>query len=423
MVTTLAAGLLPALRVSRPDLAPVLKGETPSGKSRSWFRGSLIVAQIACSQFLLVGTGLLVGSYFQVQHIRPGFDMGRHVLFATMLPNAENPNLNYEDMLGRLRALPGVRRVSSVGNPPLSGSGGGAQQVSIPGVTGEPVGIAGNAVGPEYFTAMGTAILRGRDFTKSDSAGTAIVNEQMARRFWGDAGRAIGQFIRVDGKDRQIVGVVETGKYQWLLEQPTPFFFLFTPGAGTLLIETAGDPAAMAGAVRKTFREEVTGVTLNSLVTLRQQMSLAFFVWQAACGVVGDFRDPGNLPVGRWAVWRGVVRSHSPHPRDWRAHGDGGAPSRCVETGPAAGPFDGGDWGGDWHGRRGGGSAGRLGGPLSGKPGGPASTSRSRAGSGGSHLPSHSGAGAESDSHRPHDGSARRVGVHTALRLFSIESK
>lgn len=213
--------------------------------------------------------------------------MGRHLLFATMLPNAERPNINYDDLFRRLGAVPGVRRVSSVRNPPLSGSGTGAQQVLIPGVTSEPVGIAGNAVGPEFFTAMGTAILRGRDFTKSDSAGTAIVNEQMARRFWGDAGHAIGQFIRVDGKDRQIIGVVETGKYKWLLEEPTPFFFLFTPGAGTLLIETAGDPAAMAGAVRQTFREEVPGVTLSSLVTLRQQMSLAFFVWRAGAGLLG----------------------------------------------------------------------------------------------------------------------------------------
>jgi putative ABC transport system permease protein len=287
MVTTLAAGLLPALRVSRPDLTAILKGETPSGKSRSWFRGVLIIAQIACSQFLLVGTGLLVGSYFQVQHIRPGFDTDRHLLFATLLPNVERPNFNYEDMLGRLRAIPGVRRVSSVREPPLSGLGGGAQQISIPGVTDEPVGIAGNAAGPEYFTAMGTAILRGRDFTTSDSAGIAIVNEQMARRFWGDASRAIGQFIRVDGKDRQIVGVAETGKYQSLVEEATPVFFLFTRGAETVLIETAGDPAAMADSVRKTFREAVPGVILHSLVTLRRQMSLAFFLWQAAAGLLG----------------------------------------------------------------------------------------------------------------------------------------
>ena len=299
VVTTLATGLFPALRVSRPDLTAVLKGETSSAKSRSWFRGGLIVAQIACAQFLLVVTGLLVSSYLQVQHIRPGFDRSRHLLFATLLPAAELPKVNfYEDMLGRLSALPGVRRVASAGSLPLSGSGGGAQQVSIPGVTEEPVGIGAYWVGPEYFTAMGTAILRGREFTVLDSAGVVIVNEQMARGFWGDAGRAIGQFIRVDGKDRQVVGVVETGKYQTLLEPPTPIFFLPTHGGGTVLIETAGDPAAMAVSVRKAFRDSVTGVTLNSLVTMRQQMSLAFFVWQAGAGLLGIFAILGIFLSG-----------------------------------------------------------------------------------------------------------------------------
>ncbi len=299
VVTTLATGLFPAVRVSRPDLTAVLKGETPSARSRSWFRGGLIVAQIACAQFLLVVTGLLVGSYLQVQHIRPGFDMSRHLLFATLLPATEHPKANlYEDMLGRLSALPGVRRVASVGSPPLSGSGGGAQRVSIPGTTDEPVGIGAYWVGPEYFTAMGTAILRGREFTALDSAGVVIVNERMARGFWGDAGRAIGQFIRVDGKDRQVVGVVETGKYQTLLEPPTPIFFLPAHGAETVVIETEGDPAAMAGSVRKAFRESVSGVTLNSLVTMRQQMGVAFFPWRAGAGLLGIFAALGIFLAG-----------------------------------------------------------------------------------------------------------------------------
>jgi predicted permease len=285
--TTLAAGVVPALRASRPDLAPLLKGGAPGGKSRSWFRSSLIVAQIACSQFLLVGTGLLMASYLQVQHIRPGFDIDRHVLFATAIPNAKTSNLNVDDWARRLRAMPGVRRVCFVANPPLSGSGDAVRQVSLPGITADPVGIRGNSVGPEYFTAMGTAILRGRDFTAADSDGTAIVNEQMARRFWGGAGRAIGQFFRVDGKDRQIVGVVETGKYRWLTDEPEPYLFLFTRGTPTLLIETAGDPAAVAGSVRKTFRDQLPDVSLISLVTLRQELGLAFFGWRAGASLFG----------------------------------------------------------------------------------------------------------------------------------------
>ena len=70
-------------------------------------------------------------------------------------------------------------------------------------------------------------------------------------------------------------------------ERPTPFFFLFTPVQPILLIETAGDPAAMAGSVRKTFREQFPGFTLFTLVTLRQQMALAFFLWQAGASLLG----------------------------------------------------------------------------------------------------------------------------------------
>ena len=287
LVTTLAAGLMPALHLSRPQLAPALKGEAAGGTSRSWFRSILVVAQIAFSQFLLVGTGLLAATYFQVQHIRPGFDMNRHMLFAVALPETEHSNFNQRDMLERLRRIPGVRRVSYVRNPPLSGSGDAEQQVTIPGIVEGPLGIAGNATGPEYFAAMGTTILSGRDFRESDSTDAAIVNEEMARRYWSNASQAIGRYFHVDGRDRRIVGVVETGKYQTLMERPRPFFFLFTRGETHILIETAGDPAAMADSVRKAFREYAPGMTLHSLVTLREQMGMAFFLWKAAAGILG----------------------------------------------------------------------------------------------------------------------------------------
>ncbi len=167
MVTTLATGLFPALRVSRPDLTAVLKGETPSARSRSWFRGGLIIAQIACSQFLLVVTGLLVGSYLQVQHIRPGFDMEPASALCHLAPDhGASQSQLYEDMLGRLtrasrsapRQLPSGIRRSAVRAEGPSRSPFRVLRTSR-------WGSAANAVGPEYFTAMGTAILRGRDFT------------------------------------------------------------------------------------------------------------------------------------------------------------------------------------------------------------------------------------------------------------------
>ena len=296
MVSTLAAGLLPALRASCPDLTPVLKGDASGGKSRPWFRTALVIGQIACSQCLLVGTGLFMASDQHAQQIRPGFDIGRNVLFATVVATNAGPSVDYETMLDRLRAIPGVRRVSSVSDPPLNGSGLASHRVSISGVIEEPVQIAGNYVDSGYFTAMGTRILRGRDFVHSDTDRAAIVNEEMARRFWGDASRAIGQPFRVEGKDRQIAGVVETGKYRSLLEDPMPFFSLCTRAAGSLVIETAGSPAAMAEPVRKALSGP--GITVKPLLTLREEVGLAYSPWRAKATLLGGFAFLGIFLAG-----------------------------------------------------------------------------------------------------------------------------
>ena len=287
LVATLAAGLLPALRSSRPELLPALKGE-PGVVSGSWFRSALIVGQIAIAQFLLAGTGLLVRACLQVEHMRPGFDPGRQVLFTLVFPDSPKAFPDYPRVQEYLRAIPGVRHVTVVRNPPLNGSGGAPRQVAIPGMA-EHVAIAGSSAGPGYLTAIGSTILRGRDFTASEDAGAAIVNDQMARRYWGGPDSALGRFFEVDGRRRQIVGVVETGRYRFLLEDPTPYFYLFTRGAENIVIEAApGQTAsALAPLVRETIRRKAPGLTVHSLNTLRQQMSLPLFAWRASSGIFG----------------------------------------------------------------------------------------------------------------------------------------
>jgi predicted permease len=290
-ITTLAAGLLPALRFSRPELMAALKGE-PGVLSRSWFRGTLIVGQIAFAQFLLAGTGLLVRTYLQVERIRPGFDPDRQVLFAIVIPNNARAFTEYfaeySGLQNQLRALPGVRRVTVVQNAPLSGSGGAPHQFTIPGLA-DPIGIPGNAAGPEYLTAIGSRILRGHDFTASESDSAAIVNEQMARRYWGDPGAALGRFFQLDGRRRQVVGVVETGKYNMLLEDASPYFYSFTRTAESIVIEAAPGQtaAALAPAVREIVRRKAPGLTVMSLNTLQQQMTLPLFAWRATSGLFG----------------------------------------------------------------------------------------------------------------------------------------
>ena len=223
----------------------------------------------------------------EVRRIRPGFDPDRKLLLATLLPNRENANISFADLADSLRAVPGVRRVSFIRQPPMGLGGEGTKPVFVAGATQEPLEVAANSAGADYFAIMGTRLLRGRDFSERDVRGTVIVNEVLARRLWGSADAAVGRFLRVGAQDCQVAGVVENGKYHSLVEDPIPYLYTFSRGEGTLVIETAGEPGAMAESVRKAFRESAPDASLVGLVTLREHLRIALFAWQITAGLLG----------------------------------------------------------------------------------------------------------------------------------------
>jgi putative ABC transport system permease protein len=302
LLTALAAGLVPSLRASRPDLVPTLKGDAPTGGRRFRFRGGLVIAQIAISQFLLVGAGLLFRSYQEAQRARPGFDPERKVLVAFLQSTAEDKTVDFPRLADRLGKVPGVVRVSSASSLPLSGLGGGKRHVLIPGVTPEPVEIGSRAAGPDYFAIMGTQLLRGRDFDRSDAKGAVVVNETMARQFWGSPDAAMGRVFRMDEDDYRIIGVAENGKYDSLYEPPMPFLFAAMPPGkrdyGTLLIETAAPPSAMTGAIRKPIQDTDPDALVVSLVTLRQSMQISLYPYRIAAGLIGTIAMLGIFLAG-----------------------------------------------------------------------------------------------------------------------------
>jgi predicted permease len=290
LATTFAFGLAPALRGSRPDLLPALRGESKRrGLRLISIRGALVVGQIAAAQFLLVGAGLLLRSYAEVETIRPGFDPNRNLLLVGVMPSLEGQPTALRDLLQKLRALPGVRQASFSRNVPLSGQSEGRQPVSIPGVAGEPILASRNAIGPAFCAAMGTRVLRGREFDAHDRRDVALINETMARQLWGGPDAAIGRFFRTDNTDWHVVGVVEDGKYNSLTESPAPYMFvpaLPESTGGFIVMETATDPRDMAVAVRRTLLEASPNITIFYLSTLRQHLRLALFAWQTGAGFV-----------------------------------------------------------------------------------------------------------------------------------------
>jgi ABC-type antimicrobial peptide transport system permease subunit len=181
-----------------------------------------------------------------------------------------------------------VVEVSGAGAIPLSGSGDGIRQkVLLPG-DAEETPVRNNFIAPRYFAVMGTRLLRGRDFDARDAAigKSVVVNETMAKRLAGN-GEAVGRWIRVEGMDREVIGVVEDGKYKSLRDDPTPFMYLPSGAPGILAIATAGDPTAVSEAVRRTVTKTVPQLRVLSFVTLKQNMQFATYLDAMAAALLG----------------------------------------------------------------------------------------------------------------------------------------
>jgi putative ABC transport system permease protein len=244
VVAGVVFGLAGAMHVARQSLAATLQsaGTRLTGNARRRFGRRLIVAtEVALSVVLLVGAGLLAGSFARLQRVTPGFD-ARGVLTGNVLlpvgarfdPVRDGPRWYrfFDQLTTRLDALPGVRDAGAVSSLPLSGAveSGGFM------IEGRPAPKAGNApsaeyavVSGDYFAAMGIRLLGGRAFDsrdRSDAPGVVIVNRELARRHFPD-GSPIGHRIRTTfdfsrGAPREIIGVVDDVKQTALDAETRP---------------------------------------------------------------------------------------------------------------------------------------------------------------------------------------------------------
>jgi len=282
------AGLVPALRASRLDAAPTLQRETRSttGGGLARLRGGLIAAQVALSVPLLVGAGLFLRSLANVRGIDIGF-VPAHVLVASVNPSAngystERARAFYGRLLDEVRALPGVRAAALATDSPISG-GWDQMQVVVDGYRpreGENMSPNAASVSPGYFATLGIPLAAGRDFTERDTFGApkvAIVNQAMARYFFGDAdpiGRRIGT---EETPDTEIVGVVADAKYVNLRETVRRHFYV--PVAQeprlfdlTLHVRAEGDPGAAASLVRAAVERLDPHLPVYRVTTLAAQI-------------------------------------------------------------------------------------------------------------------------------------------------------
>jgi len=307
IVTGLLSGIAPALQATHPSLVPALKGEAPAGRSRARASGGLVIAQMALSIVLLVCAGLFLRNLSHATTIDKGFDSG-HQLIANVDPSLQGYNRPrteefYRRLTERLAAMPAVRGVSTASSVPL-GLGESDQGVAVPGYTPAPnemMSVQYNEVGPGYFSTMGIPILKGRPLEARDDATAQqviVINQHFADHFWPGQD-PLGRTVRTSGSDHTVIGVVPTGKYDRLGEDPTSFMYFsqlqhFEAGRW-VQIRTAGDPSAFAPTLRAEVAAIDADMPLADVRTMETHLGIALLPARLTGAVLGIF---GLLGLG-----------------------------------------------------------------------------------------------------------------------------
>ena len=271
ILTGFLFGVLPAFRATRVSLADAMKG-TSSTKAQEDTRFHAgrwtVAAQLAISLVLVVMTGLFVRSFANLVNLDVGFDRSNVLLADVDLHNAGQADVQLvarEEMLRRIRALPGVISASQSMMTPISGASWDdfivVEGPSVP--KGDDRDVQMNYVTPGYFATLRSRMIEGRDFNEQDKAGApqvAIVNQALARKFYpgtDPVGKAFRRYTTatVLGAPFLIVGVTGDAKYDTLREDapPTAFFPLAQidgkPERATIEIRTAAPPLQVSKAV------------------------------------------------------------------------------------------------------------------------------------------------------------------------------
>jgi len=307
LVSGILFGLVPVRQVLRVDPYQIVKaGSTAKVGRRVTVRDVLLVVQIAICAVLVTSSMVAVRGLVRSLHGNFGFEPRNAMLVETNVSMAGYSGDEVPAMQKRMRdtvgAIPGVKSVGLVDNPPLT-EGWNISLVFTDKTTDmRPANAAATAVNysisPEYFDAAGTPLLAGRSLSQHDDQNAprvAVVNRLFASKIFGSAANAIGGYYKVkDGTRVQVVGIVEDGKYTTnIAEDQQPAMFrpmLQSPSAETwLVVRSDRDPRQLGAAIRTALRGLDSGLPVY-VETWIQGMDGALFgtrVATVSLGVLG----------------------------------------------------------------------------------------------------------------------------------------
>ena len=261
ILTGILAGALPALRAGRTDLNDALKegGRSDSGGAGGLTRRALIVCEVALSVVLLMGAGVMLRSLHSLRTADAGFNP-HNVLTMEVnpaegrYPKPAQKGAFTEQVLERLRAVPGVESAAFADTLPATG-GGSVQPMVIEGhaelASREQPTVSVRETVPAYMRTMGIPIVRGRDFAPGDDH-ALLVSAGAAKLLWGDVdpvGRRATFPLMSRTQVMQVVGIVGDVKEQVTDDVvPTVYFYQRERQYGGMMIaiRTTGDPLSVA---------------------------------------------------------------------------------------------------------------------------------------------------------------------------------
>jgi putative ABC transport system permease protein len=290
VITGVLFGLAPAIQSAGTNLQESLKDGSrgSGGVRRQRLRSSLVVLEMALSVALLAGAGVLLRSFWTLQHVQPGFDPSHVLTMRINLPASrygrrEQARAFYEQLQPRLRAIPGVQSVAIASNVPMGGGNTGMAVVPPDATAKERPFVDWRIVSPDYFRTLEIPI-RGREFGAEDKPAappTVIISQEMARRFWPGED-PIGKTFRWDGDnaDNTIVGVAGNVQNTALDSPPRSVVYMpLAPNANwnpmIVSIRVSQEPAAVMSDVRRVVRHLDSNVPVFAVQTADELVRLS----------------------------------------------------------------------------------------------------------------------------------------------------
>jgi predicted permease len=291
VATGVVFGLLPALFATRNAVAPALKSGTASASGgHVRLRRMLVTAQVALGLVLVAASGLFLRTLSNLRQTDTGFRADHLVQFqldagAAGYDRARSETL-FRTVVEDVRALPGVSSATLAVAPVLSDAliGFGFDADGYTPAAGERPNAVANAVAPGYFAAVGTPLVRGRDFSESDTSSSrrvAIVSESFVRKYYPQSdplGHALTfDYGRPPRLSHEIVGVAKDARLNNIRDQPRRTFYLpytqFDVLSKTfVLVRSAGEPALLRRAIQELVKRHDPAIPVAAYRTLDEQI-------------------------------------------------------------------------------------------------------------------------------------------------------